>query len=492
LASAAGAPIMAGMLRPPSYLRGTAALVAVVLASAAALALAMSLRLAPGEWPAAWPTAGGPGQRTGRLLAGGLLLAAVAAAGLAASPAPDRRWRRHLLAAMCWPAVPLAAAWLALPAAGPPTLRTLWLLPALVLAAWLLGRRGRGWLGGAATAASAGARRGLLEGRLWRWAHPVVLVAGAAAGLAAGGFGDTRALLLSAVLYPLYALVQLALALAIPWPWLRRLAPGRGVAAGAAAGVTAAAVFALVHWPNPVVMVLTAGGMLVWAHEYARGRPLWHLALSMGLLATVAAQGLPDAWTEHMRTGPGAVRQRAVAALATAAAARTDHLPAGRSRALALLAELYPATVGRHATQAELARWWRSLQPCRRAVLAWRFFISEEYRRKSGGPAGEAPLPGDVHWTDLPAPWPGRIGAFAASPAAADPDGDADAWTTHLHRLYREILRREPAPAELAAWSPALSPRQQQRLVEVLLERRGSLARTPFDTLGCRGMRLHH
>jgi hypothetical protein len=321
------------------------------------------------------------------------------------------------------------------------------------------------------------------------------VVALAAASLAGGDLHDGRTLAVSLATYPLYAAVQLALVLGVTWPSLRRL----GDRSTAPAVTAAALLFALVHWPNPLLMALTGLGMLLWAREYGRGRPPWHLAVSMGLLATLAAQGLPDPWTEHMRAGPGCVRQRAVPVLAADAGARTAELAAGRTRTLAFLAALYPATVGRTVTDAELDRWWSTLEPCRRGVLAWRFYISEEYRRKFGEPAGEAPLPGDVHWTALPPPWPGRIGGLTG-PAPADgrdaPGSPAvapdRAWRAHLERLYRTILRREPSAAELAAWSPALSPRQQERLVEVLLERRRELARAPFDTLGCRALRLHH
>ncbi len=464
------------------------ALLAAGLATGAALAGAAWWRLAPGELPHAgpWPGAALPAGP----LAGGLGLAAAALAALAwrsgrtRAPGLDAA---TLAGALLWPALPLAAAWLVLPVAGPPTLRVLWLAPVLALGAWLWHVRPR------PAAGPPPARR---RGRTWWLGHALAFPLLGGAGWLAGGFADVRAVVLSLLLYPLYAWLQLVLVLGLSWPRLRRLAGPRPLLAA----ITVAALFALIHWPNPVLMALTGLGMLVWAREFYRGRPLWQLAISMGLLATVVAQGLPDTWTEHMRVGPGGVRLRAAPALAADAHQATASLAPGPARTRAFLAALYPATVGREATDAELDRWWRSLWPCRRAVLAWRFYVSPEYERRFGAPAGEAPLPGDVHWTRLPAPWPERIGTRARpldgptppTPAAGDGKGAPAAWRPYLARLYREILRREPAPAELAAWSPALSPRQQQRLAEVLLDQRRDLARAPFDTLGCAEMLLHH
>jgi hypothetical protein len=208
----------------------------------------------------------------------------------------------------------------------------------------------------------------------------------------------------------------------------------------------------------------------------------------MGLLATLAAQGLPDAWTDHMRAGPGCVRQRAITATAAAATTASAHLPAGHLRTEAFVAALYPATAGRPASPEELARWWRTIASARRGVLAWRFYISREYRAKYGEPAGEAPLPGNDHWTDLPAPWPERIGAFTRP----DPALPLDDWTGFLRRLYREILHREATASELAAWPRELSPRQRERIAGEMLARGRRLARAPFDTLTCAELHLHH
>ncbi|HPD72552.1 MAG TPA: hypothetical protein PLL30_12315 [Candidatus Krumholzibacteria bacterium] len=433
-------------------------------------------RLCPAErtyawpWPGPWPSS-----------APALVAIAWAAAGAALAVAwwrrPEADERRALVALALWPAGPLALAWSVLPASGLPNAGAAVALAASAGAGWALAR------GAQARAALGRGRRGWLEGKIWIGCHAAALAGIAAAGLWTGSLAAPGSFLLSLALYPLYALVQLYLLLAIPWPWLRALSAGRRRAATAAA----ACLFALAHWPNPVVMALCAIGMSVWAREYDRGRGLVPLALSMGVLATLVTQNLPDRWTEHMRVGPGCVRLRAVPALAAGAAERTIHLPAGKPRTQAFLADLYPGIAGRSPAPAELDRWWLSLTACRRGVLAWSFFISEEYHRKFGSPAGEPPLPGNTHWTQLPDPWPARIGAFTEPDPALPPDE----WDGFLQRLYREILHRTSTAGERAAWSVDLSPRQQQRLVEVLLERRLELGRAPFDTLDCRAMRLH-
>lgn len=450
---------------------------AVLLWTAACLGLAAHGRLCPAERAFAWPWSGawsGP-------LPGTWLLAAAGAAAVALAAAwrlrPEPAARRALLALAVWPAAPMVLGWLVLPAAGPPT-RGATVAMALVIAAgaWFARRR--------PGSPRSAARRGAFAGRIWRTCHAVALVGVLVIGWATGSFASPQVLLTSLVLYPVYALVQLACLLAVPWPHLRALAGARRGPAILAAAV----LFGLVHWPNPLLMALSAAGMAVWAREYDRGRGLVPLAISMGLLATLVTQGLPDRWTEHMRAGPGCVRQRAVPALAAGADRRTADLPAGEPRLRAFLLDLYPGIVGRAPRDGELDAWWRTLVPCQRGVLAWRFYVSDEYRRKFGEPAGEAPLPGDVHWTRLPDPWPARIGAFTRPDPAVPPDD----WDGFLARLYREILHREATATERAAWSPALSPRQRQRLVEVLLERRRELARSPLDTLACRDLRLHH
>jgi hypothetical protein len=98
--------------------------------------------------------------------------------------------------------------------------------------------------------------------------------------------------------YPLYAAAQLGVALVLPWTQWERDAidPGRRVFA-------ASILFALVHWPNPFATGATFVGMLLWASAWRAGSAVIPIALSMGILGTVATQALPDSLTHHMRVG---------------------------------------------------------------------------------------------------------------------------------------------------------------------------------------------
>jgi hypothetical protein len=446
---------------------------------------AASWRLSPAELAHAWPwsaalvTPGGASSPWPLLpAAGGLVAIGLGLSLVAWRRRRDPAWRRSLLILCGWPALPLVTGWLTAPAAGP---------PGLPLAAWLLGSAltARVLLatGGVHGPASNG-RVPAYHGRLWVGGHLAAIILLIALARGGGGGIDRQAFLTSLLAYPAYALLQMILLLAVAWPHLHRLADRRQQPAIA----TMAALFALVHWPNPLLMLLCGVGMAAWAREYGRGRGLLQLAVSMGLLATLVAQGLPDTWTDHMRVGPRYVRQRAVPVLAAEAARIAAAEPATSEQVATFVAALYPDIVGRAASLDELEGWSLSVAACQRGSVAWLFYLSDEYRRRFGEPAGEALLPGNVHWTRLPVPWPERIGAhtgLGSAPAADD-------WTDHLRRLYREVLGREPQPAELASWSPALSLQQERRLVEVVFEQRRALAATAFQTLGCEQMRLPH
>lgn len=442
----------------PAGLRTAAALIAWNLA---ALLLAIRWRLAPAEWPFAWPAPGAG------LLAGPwpVVLAGVAAAlvllALCRRPAPARR---ALAVLLLWPAAPLAATWALLPLDGATAGRILpWAVPLLLAGGvlWWTGRQGP-----PARAAAPAHRL-----RWWAW-HGPPLAAAVGVGLWQGGFTDPGAVALSLATYPLYALAQLALILAAPWPWLWRATGGRPAPAVA----VVATWFALVHWPNPVLVAGTGVGMLVWARAYAAGRSLGPLALSMGLWATVLAQGLPATVTGGMRVGPEATRARAVAALTARglAAAPTDAGALGQARAL--LADLYPAVTGRAASPAELDRWLGTVRHEQRCLLAWEFLASAEARRRQLA-AAVPPADGAYYWTELPAAARRRIREHAASLPADAP------WRTVVARCYRDLLGREPGPGELAAWDRPLTRRQHATLVRELLRRHRSLAVAPFDTL---------
>ncbi|MFW6133759.1 MAG: type II CAAX prenyl endopeptidase Rce1 family protein, partial [Planctomycetota bacterium] len=144
-----------------------------------------------------------------------------------------------------------------------------------------------------------GARNFLPAARLL--AAPTVLMAAASAAMGAWAGTPVRpaAAVLSVATYPLYAVIQLALFQLFLVPRLRRLSANRLHIVVAAAGI-----FALIHWPNPVVMAATALGGVVWTLVYLHRPNLYALALAMGIAAAVFAHALPDGVTHNMRTGP--------------------------------------------------------------------------------------------------------------------------------------------------------------------------------------------
>jgi membrane protease YdiL (CAAX protease family) len=68
--------------------------------------------------------------------------------------------------------------------------------------------------------------------------------------------------------------------------------------------LVAAALFALVHAPNPALMVLTFFGAWIWCSVFLRHPNLIAVALSQACLATVLQAALPDAVTGRLRIGP--------------------------------------------------------------------------------------------------------------------------------------------------------------------------------------------
>ncbi|MCD6365529.1 MAG: CPBP family intramembrane metalloprotease, partial [Planctomycetes bacterium] len=99
--------------------------------------------------------------------------------------------------------------------------------------------------------------------------------------------------------YPWYALVQLLVFQLFLVGRLRRLGDSSGSIVAVSAGM-----FALLHWPNAVVMLACAclGAVCTWV--YLRRPNLYALALSMGLAGAVFTQVLPHDVTHHMRVGP--------------------------------------------------------------------------------------------------------------------------------------------------------------------------------------------
>ena len=139
----------------------------------------------------------------------------------------------------------------------------------------------------------------------WLALPTVIMVAApiAATALVGTDFGcDAKAVsraALSLAGYPFYALVQLLIFQVFLVPRLARLSDS-----APAVIVAAAAMFALLHWPNALVMAACAAAAGVWTWVYLARPNVYALALSMTLAAVSFSQALPHDLTHHVRVGP--------------------------------------------------------------------------------------------------------------------------------------------------------------------------------------------
>ncbi|MBU2500548.1 hypothetical protein KJ682_04370 [bacterium] len=433
-----------------------------------ALSWAQAVALGPAERAYAWPLSAPVPAVAGSLASWAAVWSAIAAILLWQGSAWARArgvaapWARLLLV---HPLL-LAGIWLVWPASGLAGLGPggLAILSLVVggLAAHLVREWRRGRL-------DFGPRPGIAD-----FARDAVLLAVLlAGGLIVGGDSDGRSLLQGVLLYPLYALVQLTVFLALPAGDLRRLGAGP-----ASIRIMCAVVFALAHWPNPLVTGLTLIAMVFWAGDFLRGRGLVSIAVSMGVLATVLGQAYPDAWTDHLRVGPGYVRGAAREDLA-----RGDlwFAPANSAweeedpRPLPFLQALYPGVVGRPLGPDEERAWTAALDRARRRNILWQFMIGQEYRdepRLGPPPHPDGRAPGDRrHWRPI-------VARMSADPYWESAGGT---WDGFLTAVYRDFLGRSPAPAELAAWPSGLNLIQRRQVAEVLLGNAGRWAHATAD-----------
>lgn len=72
-----------------------------------------------------------------------------------------------------------------------------------------------------------------------------------------------------------------------------------------AAAVLSAAVFAALHWPNPVLVPLTFVGGFAMCWLFARHRNILPLTLAQAMLGGIVWWAFPLAWHHSMRVGPG-------------------------------------------------------------------------------------------------------------------------------------------------------------------------------------------
>ena len=72
---------------------------------------------------------------------------------------------------------------------------------------------------------------------------------------------------------------------------------------GAVSVLVTAAIFSVLHFPNPWLMVITFVGGVVWAFVYQRQPNLLALAISHGVMTWVLVSALPPSALNHLRIG---------------------------------------------------------------------------------------------------------------------------------------------------------------------------------------------
>jgi membrane protease YdiL (CAAX protease family) len=168
-------------------------------------------------------------------------------------------------------------------------------------------------------------------GRAARTAAPPTLALALLIGIAAvvvHGDPRPRAFPTGLVFYPLWGVTQQYALQGIVHRRLRR------AGAGALASPLAAALFALVHAPNPGLVAMTFVGGWVWCEIYRRESNLWVLGISHGVLATLALALLPLRLTADLRIGPGYLRYMTLHRLQVTAPAPPTPLRSSAARFL--------------------------------------------------------------------------------------------------------------------------------------------------------------
>ncbi|HVR07979.1 MAG TPA: CPBP family intramembrane glutamic endopeptidase [Thermoanaerobaculia bacterium] len=186
----------------------------------------------------------------------------------------------------------LAQMWVAVPLLGSQRLTPLLAMAAvLALCAWSNRRHGVGW-GFRADALAPAARRAAL---LTLPAVAIILVAGKEL----GSLHSPGNLALRFAVLLLWALLQQFILQTVI------LREARGAMPRQAALITAAALFALVHLPNPLLTPVTFVAALGWCWVYDRHPNLLPIALSHAVASLALAAAFDPAITGGMRVGYG-------------------------------------------------------------------------------------------------------------------------------------------------------------------------------------------
>jgi hypothetical protein len=109
---------------------------------------------------------------------------------------------------------------------------------------------------------------------------------------------DATQTIKSLLIYPLYALLQLSIFLAIPASRMNKIGQS-----ALRTCLVCAAVFGLAHFPNMLLLAFTGLAMLVLCYQFLNGRSLLALALVMGMAATGFKLAVPPEWSWEMRIG---------------------------------------------------------------------------------------------------------------------------------------------------------------------------------------------
>lgn len=435
-------------------------MIAVLLSGLAAVLLAAGLRFgAGGAHLAPWPVtpnfwAMGTGVVTG------LAFLAIRRRGLALD---ELGWRVPVAWAI-WVVVPTVV-WSIGDQVVEQGSELIWLVAAGVLAAFTLGIDRRRWvdqvLRGRRSSTAATSMVFALGGLAWlllrqRHGGPEPPTSGA----------EWRVVLAT---YPLYAVGQLLVFLVLPVVLAQREGLRRSTTV-----LVCATIFALAHWPNPVLVLLTGVAMAAWAWLYLRGAALWSIALSMGWLGALFAQGLAPSAVGHMRVGPGYVlRMQQLDHLATFDArvrflASEESFTACGAKLEPWLRWMHLEVFGDPIGETVLQGWRERIETGVRSRVVRTFYESSEFAGLHG------PQPAlDGRDRRLLAPRFRPRGQAQADYDELCSERTYDAvgrdFRAFLTLLYRRLLSRQAAESELEAWPEAPTRDERAEVARMFL-----------------------